>query len=244
MSNKENNQQRGLNHSDRIGQVFDEMSDQYTDIMDHMVPHYRKLIATMFDHLPADFKPERILELGCGNGNVSAQSTALFPDAKHHLVDASDEMIQLCKERFADLSITYEQNLFQNLQLPPDTYDLVIAGFSLHHLEAEEKAEFFVKLCPAMTSTGIFTCADLFVNKDSEEHDQLLEDWKAFLYNSGRTRDDWDWLVDHYNKYDRPSAYSDQQNWLSRAGFTNVELSWSDGHWGCYHALRGKSLTH
>ena len=83
----------------KIGQVFDEMSELYTDIMDHMVPHYRKLISSMFEYLPQSFKPKRILDLGCGNGNVSGLSMTLFPDAHYHLIDASDEMIRTCKAR-------------------------------------------------------------------------------------------------------------------------------------------------
>jgi len=224
------------NGSNEIGKVFDDMSDQYTDIMDHMVPWYRKLLASMLEYLPKDFKPNRILDLGCGNGNVSRASMVLFPDAQHHLVDASDDMIGLCQKKFSGSSNTYEHNLFQELEFEPDTYDLVMAGFSLHHLNATEKEQFFANLYPAMTNKGIITCADLFINKDAVEHEQLLKEWKAFVYSSGKTKEDWDWLLDHYDAYDRPSDYLDQRQWLTNAGFTRVELSWNDGHWGCYHA--------
>jgi tRNA (cmo5U34)-methyltransferase len=236
MRNREVKQAGDSIKSWEIGQVFDEMSDQYTDIMDHMVPSYRKLIASMLKYLPESFKPCRILDLGCGNGNVAGVSMALFPDAHHHLVDASDEMIRMCKVRFAGSFNTYEHNVFQRLKFTPDTYDLVLAGFSLHHLDAVEKAQFFANLCPAMTEKGIFACADLFVNKDSQEHAQVLSEWKKFIFRSGKSAEDWNWLMDHYNAYDRPSKYTDQQRWLSKAGFARVELSWNDRQWGCYHA--------
>ena len=95
----------------------------------------------------------------------------------------------------------------------------MLAGFSLHHLNAEEKQQFFVNLFPAMTEQGIFACADLFVNKDSEEHEQVLNDWKKFIFSTGTPPEDWDWLMDHYSAYDRPSRYSDQELWLLKAGF-------------------------
>jgi tRNA (cmo5U34)-methyltransferase len=221
-----------------IGRVFDEMSNQYTDIMDQMVPHYRKLITSMLELLPANFHPVRVLDLGCGNGNVSTLSMVLFPNAKHHLVDASEDMISACNERFKGRSATYEQCLFQSMELKADTYDLVIAGFSLHHLETNEKKLFFNRLFPAMTKQGIFTCADLFINKEDEEHEMLLKAWQKFVFSKGRSIEDWDWLINHYDAYDRPNKYADQEDWLLNAGFARVELSWSDGHWGCFHAYK------
>ncbi len=238
MSNKGIKDANDAIKSWEIGQVFDEMSDKYTDIMDHMVPHYRKLIASMLECLPAGFKPLRILDLGCGNGNVSAVSMALFPGAHHHLVDASEEMIGLCKTRFEGRSISYEHNLFQNLEYIPGTYDLVLAGFSLHHLDAGGKRKFFTELFPGLTEIGVLACADLFINKESEEHRHLLNDWNSFAFASGKTQEDWDWVMDHYDAYDRPSAFNDQQKWLTKAGFVHVELSWNAGHWGCFHAYK------
>jgi len=221
-----------------IGHVFDEMSEQYTDIMEQMVPHYRKLITSMLELLPENFEPVRVLDLGCGNGNVSTLSMALFPNAQHHLVDASEDMIAACKERFKGRPATYEQCLFQQLEMKSDTYDLVLAGFSLHHLEADEKEQFFKRLYPSMTDQGVFTCADLFINKEDKEHNHLLKEWQMFVFSTGRTIEDWDWLADHYGAYDRPDKYRDQESWLLNAGFERVELSWNKGHWGCLHAYK------
>ena len=238
MKNKQLQDDPDLTQTDGIGHVFDEMSDRYTDVMDSMVPHYRKLSKSMLGLLPEPFNPEKVLDLGCGNGNVSMLSTTLYPHAHHHLVDASEEMIQLCKKRFSGTPMTYDQNFFQSLQLSPNTYDLVLAGFSLHHLTAGEKELFFANLCPALTTKGIFACADLFLNKESAEHEQFLVDWKTFVINSGKSNADWNWLFDHYGKYDIPSTYSDHRNWLIKAGFNRVELSWNDGFWGCLHAYK------
>ncbi len=239
MSNLKDKLVKNEGQSAEIGQVFNEMSDQYTDIMDEMVPHYRRLISSMLEYLPADFKPDKILDLGCGNGNVCELSMVRFPDAEYHLVDASDDMIQLCKTRFSGHSMTYEQNLFQHLNLPSDTYDLVLAGFSLHHLNAEEKVLFFASLLPSLSAEGIFTCADLFVNKNSVEHEQLLSEWNTFATAPGKSREDWDWVKSHYETYDKPDEYMAQRSWLLEAGFRDVKLSWNEGHWGCYHAFKG-----
>ena len=226
-----------MTSSTEIGRVFDEMSGEYTSIMDQMVPHYRKVITSMVSELPQGFVPANILDLGCGNGNVTAITRVVFPAAHYHLVDASSEMLETCRLRFNDSEIKYENALFQELDLPDDSYDLVLAGFSFHHLEGTEKLDLFHKLNKAIRPGGALACADLFVDKDSPEHEALLAQWHDFSLASGRTEEDWAWLLDHYDKYDRPNAFETQLVWLNKAGFDPVRLTWNDGHWGCFHAF-------
>ena len=222
-----------------IGQVFDEIADGYTSLMEDMVPHYRELITAMLSYLPQGFTPGRILDLGCGNGNVTAMCRVLYPEATYHLVDASAEMIGRCKARFGSKGMTYEQQFFQAMELQPDTYDLMIAGFSFHHVPAGEKQQLFAALHPALTEQGVLTSADLFINKDDEPyHSEVIEQWRVFSFSNGRTQEDWDWVMEHYADYDRPSAFMDQKEWLEEAGFSKVTLSWNDGAWGCFHAIK------
>ncbi|MDX1477646.1 MAG: methyltransferase domain-containing protein [Saprospiraceae bacterium] len=222
-----------------IGQVFDEIADGYTSLMEDMVPHYRQLITAMLSFLPKGFRPQRIMDLGCGNGNVTAMCKHVYPTAQYHLVDASSEMIERCKQRFGTTGMTYHRAFFQDLTPESSAYDLMIAGFSFHHVPAEEKRTLFKTLYPAISANGVLTSADLFVNKDDEPfHSQVIEHWKRFSFSNGRTQEDWDWVMDHYDAYDRPSAFADQKTWLLEAGFARVELSWHDGPWGCLHAYK------
>ena len=100
-----------------IGSVFDEMAEQYTSVMDSMVPHYRELIGGLVKYLPAEKEITSVLDLGCGNGHVTALSLARYPEAAMHLVDASPDMIALSKERFAGKNLRYEESYFQDMEL-------------------------------------------------------------------------------------------------------------------------------
>jgi tRNA (cmo5U34)-methyltransferase len=221
-----------------IGNVFDEMSGEYTDIMDSMVPHYRKLLTSLVEYLPQDFAPRSILELGCGNGNATHLISSRFPGVPLHLVDASEEMLAQCAERHRHLAfLTFEQSFFQELILNPETYDLVVAGVSLHHLDHNEKKDFFPAVYSCLKPGGYFTCCDLFINKEDPEHASFLEEWKIFIENNGAPKN-WDWLMDHYGKYDKPTAYSDQERWLLEAGFSSAIQCWNFDYWGCFQAKK------
>ena len=73
---------------DSIAAEFDQFSGNYTEDMSKCVPHYRKLLSCFCDCLPDDFSPDAILDLGCGNGNVTALLLKKFPHAHYTLLDA------------------------------------------------------------------------------------------------------------------------------------------------------------
>lgn len=90
-----------------IALEFNDFSKNYTNDMIGCVPHYLSLISSFTKQLPTNFNPTAILDLGSGNGNVTAQLIPYFPNATFTLVDASAEMIALCRSQFKDYDIVY-----------------------------------------------------------------------------------------------------------------------------------------
>jgi len=217
---------------------FDRFSNTYTEDMIRCVPHYLRLLSGLCDSLPEDFSAHRILDLGCGNGNVTALLLERFPDAEYTLLDASPDMLELCCKRFSGENITCVRSYFRDYTFPDDYFDLVAACFSLHHSDSEEKQWIFPLLHKALKQDGIFTCSDLMINKSSAEHAGLLREWEAFVNANHPDREKWDWLTEHYEAYDRPDAYDDQKSWLLAAGFRYVDVKWREGYWT--HFIAGK----
>ena len=97
-----------------IALEFNDFSKNYTNDMIGCVPHYLQLISSFVKHFPDSFNPKSILDLGSGNGNVTAQLIPYFPNARFTLVDASAEMIDLCRNKFKDYDIIYANNYFKD----------------------------------------------------------------------------------------------------------------------------------
>ena len=146
---------------------FNDFSKNYTNDMIGCVPHYLQLISSFIKYLPKNFNPQSILDLGCGNGNVTAQLLSVFPNAQYTLVDASEEMLNLCKVRFKDYHIHCVASYFQDFEFNKNAYDFIVAGFSLHHCNSEDKKELFKKIYAALKPNGIFSCSDLMIDKKS-----------------------------------------------------------------------------
>ena len=58
---------------DNIAEEFNEFSKNYTNDMIRCVPYYLDLLSDCTRYLPKKFSPENILDLGCGNGNITSK---------------------------------------------------------------------------------------------------------------------------------------------------------------------------
>jgi ubiquinone/menaquinone biosynthesis C-methylase UbiE len=195
------------------------------------VPYYNALISSFTNNLPPDFQPLSILDLGCGNGNVTAQLLPSFPKSEYTLVDASDAMLNLCKTRFKATNINCVTSYFQDFEFGENAYDFIVAGFSLHHCNANEKKELFKKIYIALKPKGVFSCSDLMIDKKSIEHLTLLEQWKDFVLNNYQTHDKWEWLMEHYEEFDKPDSFPNQRKWLEQVGFSEFSTLINERYW-------------
>ncbi len=111
-----------------IALEFNDFSKNYTSDMIGCVPHYLALIKSFTSHFPVNFNPKSILDLGSGNGNITAQLIPYFPDATYTLVDASAEMIQLSRNQFKDYDVIYANSYFNDFLFKENNYDLSRCG--------------------------------------------------------------------------------------------------------------------
>jgi len=213
-----------------IVEEFNEFSKNYTADMVKVVPYYLKLLEQFSEDLPKDFNPKQILDLGCGNGNITHKLLERYPHADITLLDASESMLELCKAQFGTHNKTYVQSYFQDYEFPILQFDLVVAGFSIHHCNANEKQRLLKHIYKSLIPNGVFMCSDLMVDRNTKEHESLLEFWKDFVLNSSDL-ETWEWLMEHYKTYDNPNSLNQQLKWLKQAGFTGFNIKIYNTYW-------------
>lgn len=214
-----------------ISKVFDELSDQYTEKIKRWVPYYQELLNAAKDSLGTTISPSEILDLGCGNGNLTALLTESFPQANYYMLDASKEMIQLAKARFSsNPRIQFHEDYFQNVQFPDSTFDLVVAAFSLHHLKSEEKVTLISNIFGWLKPGGRFVYIDLMIDKRAKEHSRLIDEWKNYAFAHQTSEDEWTYIMEHYASFDFPDSREKTSYWLKESGFNQMN-SRSMGEW-------------
>jgi ubiquinone/menaquinone biosynthesis C-methylase UbiE len=162
----------------------------------------------------------------------------LFPEAHYTLVDASEQMIHICEARFKEYHVEYVTSYFKDFEFKDDCYEMITAGFSLHHCDSEEKKQLFKNIYRSLKKGGIVSYSDLMIDKNKPEHLKLLKDWKAFVHKSFPDGEKWEWLMEHYNEFDKPDDFQKQSQWLEEAGFTTIEVIAKEGYWMHLRGIR------
>jgi len=100
---------------------FGAMTASYDSFIRRAVPRYEEMSERLVDYLPPG--ATRILELGCGTGNLSLRLAERYPDACLTLVDASPEMIAATRDRmmsaYPGVRAEYHTERFEALALAP-----------------------------------------------------------------------------------------------------------------------------
>lgn len=89
--------------------------------------------------LPADGKVRRILDMGCGIGQMTAALKERFPDAEVWGIDAGGPMVRYGHMRARRLNIgaNFAQRMAEDTQFPDNYFDLVTSYIVHHELPAE-----------------------------------------------------------------------------------------------------------
>ena len=176
----------------------------------------------------------RFLDIGAGDGAMTALVRSFAPHAEAVLVDFSEPMLARVERRLgadgwsavrADLSTSDWTQ-----ELPDGPYDAAVSSYAIHHLESDRKRALFAEIF------GLLAPGAMFVNMDVVKiggpldglfDEQILANAAAMHPDSGRGRDE---PFDDHSE-DRPDPADDQLAWLREAGFEDAELQfkWAEG---------------
>lgn len=168
-----------------------------------------------------------VLDLGCGAGNFTLKLLDLIPDLDCTLVDLSMPMLDKAKERIAQVSqskISTIQTDFLNLQLPAETFDIVVTGAAMHHLRTDEEWEtVFTKIYKSLKKGGCFWISDLILH-DNPAINKLM--WKRYAdYLEGIGGKAYQENVFAYiDKEDTPRSVMYQLDLMRKIGFSTVDV--------------------
>jgi tRNA (cmo5U34)-methyltransferase len=205
---------------------------EYDDFIRRVVPRYDEMIDRLLDTLPA--APQRILELGCGTGNVSLRLQHAAPAATLTLVDAAPEMLALTRARLAadDAAAAararFLEARFEALPAEPAAYDAVVACISLHHVS--DPAPVYHALRACLRPTGALCLADGYATANPALHAHHLARWHAFWRQPGNlSEEEVESVRTHVEQHDHYFDLETQFAMLHAAGFDAPDCVWRDG---------------
>lgn len=157
---------------------------------------------------------QRVLDLGCGDGEVAGRVLAAAGEVEVMAVDFSAEMLRRVRERFADDArvTVVEHDLDQPLPKSWGSFDAVVSAFAIHHVSDERKSALFGEVFGALRAGGVFLNLEHVSSPTPELHE-------AFLSAFGQTIHDDD-------PSNQLAPLQAQLGWLRDLGFAQVDCHW------------------
>jgi tRNA (cmo5U34)-methyltransferase len=214
---------------------FGSMAESYDSLIRRAVPRYDEMTSRLLDYLPRD--PRKVLELGCGTGNLSLLLAQKYPAAFLTLVDGSPEMVALTRSRLGDAGLPpinepeFVAARFEDLALPDASFDLVVSSISLHHVV--DKGSLYRRIRSHLRSGGRFCFADQIRGEPESNHRLNWDRWLEFCREPGHcTQEEIESLLEHAAAHDHYVPLSEHVTLLSSAGFVDVDCVWRNLMWG------------
>ncbi|MBN1802262.1 MAG: class I SAM-dependent methyltransferase [Candidatus Lokiarchaeota archaeon] len=171
---------------DEIRARFDKDAPVYDFDIVRLIPYYEKMLNTTIKSIP--FNPTeniRILDLGCGTGNLTRKVKLAFPNSKITCLDNSPQMVEQAREKLKEFDeITFLIQDFNELSFQ-ENYNVIISSLALHHLVSDdEKKCIYRKIYHSLNNKGVFLNFDNLLGSNDSVQKQYLTEWTDFLRKS------------------------------------------------------------
>lgn len=191
------------------------------------IPKYPEMLTALINAIPDNRTNPKILDLGCGTGNITLKVLERFPKAEVTCLDLSENMIQIAKEKLSEYdSITYVIDDFTKTEIT-DKYDVILSSLALHHIPNDEKKEEMYKaIHDALIEEGVFYNADVVLG--NSDYNNKLNEMIATedMLNNGVTKDE---ILEHKGKRDAndiPTSIYNHIKMLENVGFREIDIIW------------------
>ncbi|MGK7941685.1 MAG: trans-aconitate 2-methyltransferase, partial [Crocosphaera sp.] len=176
------------------GEVFAQTNVFDTGIR-QLIPHYDLMLDTLVTCVPKD--AHRVLELGCGTGELSLKLLQYCPDAKVVAVDYSPRMIEMAKSKLKDSEfrerITFIQADFgawANGEFKEEiggNFSACVSSLAIHHLTDQMKHNLLTCIGKNLGEGGCFWNADPILQESTQLQDIYLKLREQWTINQGTT---------------------------------------------------------
>lgn len=209
-----------------LKQHFDKVAENYDKEIYKTFPRYDEMVEALINAIPTNMESPKVLDLGCGTGNITKKLLEVFPNAKVTCLDISDKMIEASKEKLYKYDIEYVLGDFTIIDII-DNYDVIISSLALHHIKTdEEKLEMYKCIFNALNDGGVFYNADV-VKSDSPYNTELNErKYIEYMQSKKATNKEIEDFKNRRNDNDSPITLFKHFNLLEEVGFSHIDVIW------------------
>lgn len=219
-------------HFEKEAAVFDQ---SFFKVM----PRYEEMMQALIDALPFERKEKlKIIDLGCGTGNLSKKLMLTYPNAHITCIDMAENMITMAKSKLKKYrNVTFWLGDMRDFEYK-EQFDLIAASMVLHHVEGKDKPRFYQELYNSLSKRGVFFCIDIFLSSNNHLQELFIDKWKAFMSANGLPLEKISDMILRHQREDRPVLFTDELSIMRRAGFRCIDVILKHYNFAVYGAIK------
>ena len=165
-------------------------------------------------HKFPNFRPKKILDLGCSVGHSTLPLKQAWPNAEVFAIDACAPLLRYAYKRSNELKvkINFSQQNAESTEFPSSTFDLIVSTMFMHEIPQKPLLTIGKEIFRILKSGGI-----MLHNEQPQYHDQpipeqFFREWDTF-----------------YNNEPMRCAFRDMdlKSWITKSGFSPEKFSTS-----------------
>lgn len=214
---------------------FDSEADYYDNLIQKVIPFYYEMVQALVLAIPFEKTVQlEVCDLGCGTGTISKTVGDHFENAAITLVDMSAKMLELAAKKLTGFkNCTFIHADFYQFEFPKK-YDAIVSSLALHHLVTDQdKIIFYEQIYEALKPNGVFINADVILGSNEQIQAQYMKKWFDFMAKKCTT-EEMETCKMNYQKEDYPASLINHINWLTKVGFTDVDVIWKYYNFAVY----------
>ena len=173
----------------------------------------------------------RVADIGCGNGILACEAALM--GAEVDAIDISPAMLALAEIQARDRKVAIRTQAagLLSFDYQPDSYDLIVSEFALHHLPDFWKAVALARIFAALKPGANFYLRDIVFVSSPDGEERNVEQWADFsIKNHDFDRDS---VVTHMR--DEYSTFGwVMERMLTEVGFTLISADYHAPLHGTY----------
>jgi tRNA (cmo5U34)-methyltransferase len=211
-----------------VKEHFEEEAKEFDNTILNLIPLYNEMIDSMISTIPFNSSDQiKVLDLGCGTGNVSQAVKEKFPNAKISCIDIAENMMQMAKIKLASYNdIDYYTGDFSEFDFE-ENYDVVVSSLALHHVKTNsDKKKLYGRIFGVLKNGGIFLNSDVVLGSNKTLNKIYRDKWiKFMLKNVPKEEVEEKWLPKQMQE-DFPAPLTQHLKWLDEIGFKSCDIVW------------------
>jgi ubiquinone/menaquinone biosynthesis C-methylase UbiE len=114
----------------------------------------------------------RVLDVGCGTGNLLRSIGKRYPDVDLVGLDPDSKALARAgrKIRRAGLAVRLDRGFAQELPYPGGSFDRVFSSLMLHHLDSASKDDLLAEVRRVLRPDGLLVLADMVLDEHGHGH--------------------------------------------------------------------------